>query len=71
MAASQNNAMLRLVKLTEHALTPTRSSPRAAGLVLHSTYDTTVPPTGKVLVQTIYILQASIQKQVYHHIFNQ
>jgi len=26
MAASQNNAVLRLVKLTEHALTPTRGS---------------------------------------------
>ena len=52
MAACQNNAVLRFVKLTERAVTPTRSSPRAAGLDLHSAYDTKVPARGKVLVQT-------------------
>ena len=47
MAASQNNGVLRFVKLTERAVTPTRGSPRDAGLELHSAYDTTVPARGK------------------------
>jgi dUTPase len=42
MAASQNNAAIRIVQLTENALTPTRGSPRSAGLDLYSAYDMTV-----------------------------
>jgi len=53
MSAPQNNAaVLRFVKLTEHAQTPTRRSPRSAGLDLYSAYDTTVPARGKALVST-------------------
>jgi deoxyuridine 5'-triphosphate nucleotidohydrolase len=52
MSASQNNAVPRFVKLTEHAQTPTRGSPKSAGLDLHSAYDTTVPARGKALVST-------------------
>ena len=52
MATSQNNAVLRIVKLRERAVTPTRGSPRAAGLDLYSAYDMTVPARGKILVQT-------------------
>jgi len=52
MTASQNNAVLRFVKLTENALTAKRGSSRSAGLDLRSAYDTTVPARGKVLVST-------------------
>jgi len=50
MTSSQNNAVLRFVKLTENARIPTRGSPRSAGLDLHSAYDVTVPATVNVLV---------------------
>ena len=49
---SQSNAMLRFVKLTENALTPTRGSSKAAGLDLCSPYDTTAPAIGKVILTT-------------------
>jgi len=52
MTPSQNEAVLRFVKLPENALTPTKGSPRAAGLNLRSAYDTTVPARGKVLIST-------------------
>jgi len=42
---------LQFVKLTEHALTPTRKSPRSAGFTLRSPYDTTVPARGKELIR--------------------
>jgi len=51
MTSSQNNAVLRFVKLTEKARIPTRGSPRSAGLDLHSAY-VTVPARDKILVLT-------------------
>jgi len=50
---SQINAVLRFVKLAENALTLIRGSPRAAGLDLRSTYDTTVPARGKVNINRL------------------
>jgi len=38
---------LQIVKMTEHALTPTRESAGSAGLTLHSPYHTTVPAEEK------------------------
>lgn len=52
MTLYQNNAVLRFVKLTSNALTPTRGSPRAASLDLNSAYDTTVPNKRKLLIST-------------------
>jgi len=52
MAASQNNTVLRFVKLTKNVLTPKRGSPRSAGLDLYSAYNTTVTAGEKVLVST-------------------
>jgi len=49
-SSSQHNAILCFVKLTEKAQTPTRGSPRTAGLDLYSAYDKTVPAGGKVLI---------------------
>ena len=54
MSASQNNAVLRFVKLTEHARTPTRGSPKSAGLQLYSAYDTTVPAKEKTVSRQSY-----------------
>jgi dUTP pyrophosphatase len=50
--SSQNNIKLRFVKLTENARSPTRGSTRAAGLVLYSACNTTVPARGKELILT-------------------
>ena len=50
MTSSQNNVVLRFVKLTENAQTATRESPKAAGLDLRNPYDTTVPARGKVIL---------------------
>jgi dUTP pyrophosphatase len=50
--SSENNAYIQFVKMTEHALTPTRESPRSAGFDLLSPYDTTVPAKGKELIRT-------------------
>jgi len=47
-----NNAVLRFVKLTTNAQTPTRGSLKAAGLDLYSAYDTVVPGRGKELIHT-------------------
>lgn len=47
-----SSPVLRFVKLTEKAITPTRGSAKAAGLDLYSTYDTTVPAGGKILIST-------------------
>ena len=43
----ENNIYIQIRKMTEHALTPTRESPRSAGFDYLSPYDTTVPPKGK------------------------
>jgi len=40
------------IKLTQHALTPTRESPNYAGFDLRSPYETTVPARGKELMKT-------------------
>ena len=45
-------SLLRFVKLSIHAHTPTRESPKAAGLDLYSASSTTVPARGKELVLT-------------------
>ena len=66
MAASQNNAVIRFAKLTENAQTPTRGSPRAAGLDLYSANDTTVPARGKALISTD--LQIQLQEGSYGRI---
>jgi len=43
---------LRFVKRTENARTPTRNSPKAAGVDLYSAYDVTVPAKGNALIST-------------------
>jgi len=52
MMPSQNEAVLRFVKLPESALTPRKGSPRAMCFNLRSAYDTTVPARGKMLIST-------------------
>ena len=52
MASSKNNIILRFVKLTENAQTPTRGSSGAAGLDLYSAYDMIVPARDNVLIST-------------------
>ena len=49
MSSSQK---LRFGKLTNNAQTPTRGSPRAAGIDLYSARDATVPAIGKALIFT-------------------
>ena len=44
--------LLRFVKLSQYAQTPTRGSPNAAGLDLYSASCTTVPARGKELILT-------------------
>jgi dUTP pyrophosphatase len=46
------SSVIRFVKLTSNAYTPTRGSPQAAGLDLYSAYDATIPPYGKVMMST-------------------
>jgi len=43
---------LRFVKRTENARTPTRNSPKAAGVDLYSAYDVTMPARGNPLIST-------------------
>ena len=43
---------LQFVKMTEHALTPTRESVGSGGLTLSSPYHTTVPAGGKEVIPT-------------------
>jgi len=45
-------AVLRFAKLSEHATTPTRGSPRAAGYDLYSAYDYSIGPMDKAIVKT-------------------
>jgi len=42
----------QFVKMTEHAMTPTRESARSAGLIFHSPYHTTVSARGKEVIPT-------------------
>jgi hypothetical protein len=42
ISSENNNSYIEFVKLTEHALTPTRESPRSAGFDLQCPYYTTV-----------------------------
>ncbi len=44
--------LLRVKKLTEFAIIPTRGSKFAAGFDLSSAYDTVVPKRGKAIVKT-------------------
>jgi hypothetical protein len=41
--ATKREAVLRFVRHTEHALPPTRESPKAAGFEMRSAYDVIVP----------------------------
>jgi len=43
---------LQFLKLTEHALTPTRETAGSAGLTLHSAYHRTVSAGGKEVILT-------------------
>jgi len=43
---------LQFVKMTEHALTPTRESAGSAGLTLHNPYHRTVSAGGKEVIPT-------------------
>ena len=52
MAMSFSSPKIRVVRLTENAIIPTRGSTRAAGLDLYSAYDLTVPARGLVSVGT-------------------
>jgi len=49
--SSESVAVLRYVKLTENALSPTKKSPKAAGLDLRSAYDVVIPGGGKELIK--------------------
>jgi len=44
--------ILKIAKLTEHAIIPTRGSDKAAGYDLYSAYDYVIPAKGKVLAKT-------------------
>lgn len=44
--------VLRFVKLSENAYTPTKATPDAAGFDLYSAYDYEIPAHGKVLAKT-------------------
>ena len=50
--SSESVAVLRSVKLTENALSPTKESPKAAGFNLRSAYDLVIPDGGKELIKT-------------------
>jgi dUTP pyrophosphatase len=63
MSSSQK---LRFVKLTKNARTPSRESPRAAGLDLYSACDATLPAMGKALIFTD--LQIQLPKDCYGRI---
>ena len=50
--SSKRAAVLRFVKLTANALTPTKASPKAAGFDLKSAYEATVPARGNEVIKT-------------------
>jgi dUTP pyrophosphatase len=55
--ASINDPVLVYVKLTEHAIPPTRGSARAAGFDLYAAYDAVIPPSGHTLIKTDLAIQ--------------
>jgi len=46
------NPVLRFVKMSMNAYTPTKGSDKAAGFDLHSAYDYVIPASGKMLCAT-------------------
>ena len=48
----ESNLVLRIKKLSEHAVVPVRSSEHAAGYDLSAAYDSVVPARGKALIMT-------------------
>uniref|UniRef100_A0A3P8U8U5 Deoxyuridine 5'-triphosphate nucleotidohydrolase n=1 Tax=Amphiprion percula TaxID=161767 RepID=A0A3P8U8U5_AMPPE len=50
--AAEVRPVLRFAKLSEHAMTPTRGSAKAAGYDLYSAYDYTIGPMDKAIVKT-------------------
>ena len=52
-----SSSLMRFVKLSIHAQTLTRGSPKAAGLNLYSASSTTVPSRGKELIRTSLQIQ--------------
>lgn len=46
------NPVLKFVKLTTHAFTPTKGSTLAAGYDLYSAYNYKIPPKDKILAKT-------------------
>ncbi|XP_068131529.1 deoxyuridine 5'-triphosphate nucleotidohydrolase, mitochondrial isoform X2 [Hyperolius riggenbachi] len=51
-ASERSKPLLRFAKLSEHASTPTRGSPLAAGYDLYSAYDYLIGPQDKAIVKT-------------------
>nr|XP_057945475.1 deoxyuridine 5'-triphosphate nucleotidohydrolase, mitochondrial isoform X2 [Doryrhamphus excisus] len=49
---TEERAVLRFAKLTEHATTPTRGSTKAAGYDLYSAYDYSIGAMDKAIVKT-------------------
>lgn len=52
MKIEEQQEVLRFVKLTENAYTPTKGTSDAAGFDLYSAYDYEVPARGKALAMT-------------------
>ena len=52
LTESPVNAVLKIVKLSDNAITPTRGSKLAAGYDLYSAYDYVIPSKGKQLCKT-------------------
>ena len=49
---STNSTVLKFMKLSENAYTPSKGSSRAAGYDLKSAYNYIIPASGKVIVKT-------------------
>jgi dUTP pyrophosphatase len=75
---SESDVYLRLLKLTQHALTPTQEAAISAGFYLRSQYDTTVPVRRKELIKTELQIKLSggcyvrvapgMDLELFHHI---
>jgi dUTP pyrophosphatase len=55
--ASERTAVLRFVKLTEKAFSPTKESSRAAGFDLKSAYGVVIPAGENAMIQTDLAIQ--------------
>jgi dUTP pyrophosphatase len=55
--ASERTAVLRYVKLTKNAFSPTKESTRAAGFDLKSAYNVVIPAGGNTLLQADLAVQ--------------